>query len=158
MSAAAEQQAERNYTVRTRINRAVEDVFKAIVDREIITKYFVDATSHSIVEGQEGQKVAWTWDEWGTNEVTIKKVVDNELIEIGLDSRNWEKTVDEAYEVVVHIEFEALDERTTMVSISESGWRKDAEGYRGSHDNCGGWQDMLNCLKAYLEYGVDLRK
>ena len=152
---AAEQAAERNYTVRTRINRPVADVFKAIVDREIITRYFVDATSHSMVEGQQ---VAWTWDEWGTNEVTIKKVVDNELIEIGLDSRNWEKTVDESYEVTVHIEFEALDERTTMVSISESGWRRDAEGYRGSHDNCGGWQDMLNCLKAYLEYGVDLRK
>ena len=51
--------AERNYTVRTRINRPIADVFKAIVDREIITRYFVDATSHSMVEGQ---KVAWTWE------------------------------------------------------------------------------------------------
>lgn len=146
---------ERNYTVRTRINKPVAEVFKAVADREIITKYFVDASSHSIAKGQ---KIDWTWDDYGTNEVVIKRVIENKLIEIRLDSRNWEKTRDESYEVVVHIEFEALDGCTTMVSIGESGWRRDAEGYRGSHDNCGGWQDMLNCLKAFLEYGVDLRK
>jgi len=146
---------ERNYTVRTRINKPVAEVFKAVANREIITKYFVDATSHSIAEGQ---KIDWTWDDYGTNQVVIKRVVENELIEIGLDSRNWDKTVNDSYEVIVHIEFEALNENTTMVSIGESGWRHDAEGYRGSHDNCGGWQDMLNCLKAFLEYGVDLRK
>ena len=44
-----------------------------------------------------------------------------------------------------------------MLSISESGWKTDEEGLKGSHDNCGGWQQMAMCLKAYLEYDIDLR-
>lgn len=145
----------RNYTVRTRINRPVADVFNALTNSEAITRYFTDSVSGGLVPGQE---VQWTWDEWGTNAVFVKTVTPNELIELTLDSRNWAKTKDDAYEVLVSFEFEAPDDRTTMLSISESGWRMDEEGYKGSHDNCGGWQDVLCCLKAYLEYGIDLRK
>lgn len=147
--------SERNYTVRTKINKPVAEVFKAVIESESATKYFVNQTSSDLIEGKT---VAWTWDEWGTNDVLVKKVVANELIQLGLDSENWQKTNDDSYEVVVSIEFEALDDRSTMVSISESGWKHDAEGYKGSHDNCGGWQDFLLCLKAFLEYGIDLRK
>ena len=145
----------RNYTVRTKINKPVAEVFQAVVDAEIMTRYFTDSVSSDLIPGQE---VQWTWDHYGTNPVFVKTVTPHSLIEITLDSRNWEKTTDEAYEVLVSMEFEELDERTTMVSISESGWRNDAAGYKGSHDNCGGWQDMLCCLKAFLEYGIDLRK
>lgn len=146
--------SDRNYTIRTKINKPVAEVFAAIVSKEQAVKYFVNATSGDMVEGT---KVDWTWDEWGTNEVTVKKVVPNELIQLGLDSENWQKTNDDSYEVTVSFEFEVLNENATMVSISESGWRHDAEGYKGSHDNCGGWQDFLLCLKGYLEYGIDLR-
>lgn len=145
----------RNYTVRTRINKPVAEVFNAVVDSELITRYFTNAVSGGLAAGDE---VQWTWDEYGTNTVFVKTVTANKLIELTLDSRNWAKTSDDAYEVLVTMEFEALDDNTTMVSISESGWRRDDEGYKGSHDNCGGWQDMLLCLKAYLEHGVDLRK
>ncbi len=147
--------SERNYTVRTKINKPVAEVFNAVVDSGTIIKYFVNATSSDL---SAGQKVEWTWDEYGSNEVMVKKVVQNQLIELGLDSENWQKTNDDSYEVVVSMEFEALDENSTMVSVSESGWRHDEEGYKGSHDNCGGWQDMILCLKAYLEHGIDLRK
>ena len=44
-----------------------------------------------------------------------------------------------------------------MLSISESGWKTDREGLKGSHDNCSGWTHMAMCLKAYLEHGLDLR-
>ena len=146
---------ERNYTIRTKINKPAAVVFDAVVSSGTIIKYFVDATSQDLVEGE---KVLWTWNEYGSNEVTVKKIVANELIELGLDSENWQKTQEDSYEVVVSLEFEALNEHSTMVSISESGWRHDTEGYKGSHDNCGGWQDMVLCLKAFLEYGIDLRK
>ena len=147
--------SERNYRVQTRINKPAAQVFKAVIDSDTIIKYFVDRTSADL---DPGQKITWEWDDYGANEVTVKRIVENELIELGLDSQNWDKTIDEAYEVLVTFEFEALDENTTMVSISESGWKHDPEGYRGSHDNCGGWQHMLCCLKAYLEYGIDLRE
>ncbi len=145
----------RNYTVRTKINKPAAEVFRAVVDADLMTKYFTDSVSSGLIAGKE---VMWTWDEYGSNPVFVKTVTPNELIEITLDSKNWDKTSEDSYEVLVSMEFEALDERSTMVSISESGWRHDAEGYKGSHDNCGGWQDMLCCLKAFLEYGIDLRK
>lgn len=145
---------DRNYRVQTKINKPVAEVFQAVVSGETIVHYFVNSTAGDLVPGK---KIAWTWDEYGTNEVLVKQVETNKLIELGLDSENWQKTDYEAYEVSVLMEFEALDEESTMVSISESGWRHDEEGYKGSHDNCGGWQHMLMCLKAYLEYGIDLR-
>jgi uncharacterized protein YndB with AHSA1/START domain len=143
----------RNYTVQTKIKRPVADVFDAIVSSERMKNYFVDGASSDLIEGKE---ITWRWDHYGENPVTVRKVVANELIELAIDSKEWDKTRDEAYEVLVIFEFEALEDGT-MLSISEAGWKTDADGLKGSHDNCGGWTHMAMCLKAYLEHGIDLR-
>ncbi len=143
----------RNYTVRTKIARPVADVFDAIVSSSRMKRYFVDGASGDLVEGDT---VVWRWDHYGENPVLVKKVVENVLIELVLDSREWDKTKHDAYEVLVSLEFEELEDGT-MLSISEQGWRTDAEGLKGSHDNCGGWTHMAMCLKANLEYDIDLR-
>jgi uncharacterized protein YndB with AHSA1/START domain len=143
----------RNYTVHTKIKRPVADVFDAVLSSERMKKYFIDGASSDLVEGEE---VTWRWDHYGQNPVTVRKVVENELIELALDSREWDKTKDEAYEVLVIFEFEELDDGT-MLSISEQGWKTDADGLKGSHENCGGWTHMAMCLKAYIEHGIDLR-
>ncbi len=144
----------RNYTIRTRINKPIAEVFNAVVSREIMTRYFINEASGDLVAGEE---VIWTWDGYGDSPITVKTIRVNELIEMIIDSRQWKKTTDEAYEVLLSMEFEALDNNSTMLSISESGWKTNAEGLKGSHDNCGGWQHMAICMKAYLEYGIDLR-
>ena len=143
----------RNYTVQTKILRPVADVFDAVVSSERMKKYFLDGASSDLIEGKD---VTWRWDHYGENPVTVRMVVENELIELAIDSREWDKTKDEAYEVLVIFEFEAIDEGT-MLSISEQGWKTDADGLKGSHDNCGGWTHMAMCLKAYIEHGIDLR-
>ncbi len=143
----------RNYTVQTKINRPIADVFDAIVSSERMKKYFVNGASSDLIEGET---VTWRWDHYGENPITVRKVVENELIELALDSREWDKTKNEAYEVLVIFEFEELDDGT-MLSISEQGWKTDADGLKGSHDNCGGWTHMAMCLKAYIEHGIDLR-
>ena len=143
----------RNYTVQTRILRPVAEVFEAVVKSEHMKHYFLDAASSDLIEGKQ---VTWHWDHYGENPVTVKKVVENKLIELAIDSKEWDKTTDEAYEVRVIFEFEELEDGT-MLSISEQGWKTDAEGLKGSHDNCGGWTHMAMCLKAYLEHGIDLR-
>lgn len=143
----------RNYTVRTKIKRPVADVFEAIVSSDKMKKYFLDGASSDLVEGRE---ITWRWDHYGENPVTVRKIVQNELIELAIDSREWDKTKNEAYEVRVIFEFEELEDGT-MLSISEAGWKTDADGLKGSHDNCGGWTHMAMCLKAYLEHGIDLR-
>ena len=143
----------RNYTVRTKIARPVADVFDAIVSSERMKRYFVNGASGDLVEGNT---VVWRWDHYGENPVVVRKVTENQLIELALDSKEWDKTTDEAYEVLVIFEFEEL-EGGTMLSISEQGWKTDAAGLKGSHDNCGGWTHMAMCLKAWIEHGIDLR-
>ena len=143
----------RNYTVQTRILKPVAEVFDAVVKSEHMLHYFVNGSSGDLVEGE---RIVWHWDHYGENSVVVRKVVANELVELGLDSREWEKTKDESYEVRVIFEFEEV-EGGTMLSISEAGWKTDADGLKGSHDNCGGWTHMAVCLKAYLEHGIDLR-
>ena len=143
----------RNYTVQTKIKRPVADVFDAVVSSERMKNYFVDAASSDLIEGKE---VTWRWDHYGENPVVVRKIVENELVELAIDSREWDKTKDEAYEVLVIFEFEELEDGT-MLSISEQGWKTDADGLKGSHDNCGGWTHMAMCLKAYIEHGIDLR-
>ena len=143
----------RNYTVQTKIKRPVADVFDAIVSRDRMKQYFVNGASSDLVEGET---VIWRWDHYGENPVIVRKVIENELIELALDSKEWDKTKTEAYEVLVIFEFAELEDGT-MLSISEQGWKTDADGLKGSHDNCGGWMHMSMCLKAYIEHGIDLR-
>ena len=144
----------RNYTVSTQIDKPVHEVFNAVVSEDVLSKYFTNKSSGDLVEGD---RVRWHWDHYGENSVVVKKIVIDEFIELALDSKEWQKTTDEAYEVLVIFEFEQLDDGKTKMSISEQGWRTDAEGLKGSHDNCGGWTHMAMCLKAWLEHGIDLR-
>ena len=143
----------RNYRVQTKIKRPLADVFDAVVSSEKMKQYFIDGASSDLVEGET---VTWRWDHYGENPVVVRKVVTNELIELAIDSKEWDKTKDDAYEVLVIFEFEELDDGT-MLSISELGWKTDADGLKGSHDNCEGWSHMTMCLKAYLEHDIDLR-
>ena len=142
-----------NYRIQTKIKRPVADVFDAVVSSERMKNYFVNGASSDLVEGAT---VTWRWDHYGENPVVVRKVVANELIELAIDSKEWDKTKDDAYEVLVIFEFEQLEDGT-MLSISEQGWKTDADGLKGSHDNCGGWTHMAMCLKAYIEHGIDLR-
>ena len=145
----------RNYTVQTKILRPVADVFDAVVSKDKLCRYFTDRTSGDLVEGQQ---VRWHWEHYEPElPVVVNRIVANELIELTLDSAEWKKTVDEAYPVRVSFAFEALDDDTTVLSISEEGWKTDADGLKGSHDNCGGWTHMAMCLKAWIEFGIDLR-
>ena len=144
----------RNYTVSTKILRPVNEVFDAIVSRESMARYFTDRSSSDLVAGE---RVVWTWDEWGDFPVTINVVEKNRRIELALDSKQWQKTAEDSYDVLVIFEFEATDDGNTLLSISEAGWRTDPEGLRGSHDNCSGWTHMTMCLKANLEHDIDLR-
>ena len=144
----------RNYTVQTKIRRPVAEVFDAVVAKEKMLNYFVDGASDDL---KEGATIRWHWNHYGENPVVVRKVVKNKLIELTLNSGEWDKTSGEAYDVSVIFEFEALDDDNTLLSISEDGWKTDADGLKGSHDNCGGWTHMAMCLKAWIEHDIDLR-
>ena len=144
----------RNYTVRTKILRPVAEVFDAIVSSDKLCNYFTDRSSGDLKKGDE---IRWRWNHYGENPVVVNEVIPNERIQLTLDAKKWKKTKNEAYDVTIIFEFEELEDGNTMLSISEEGWKTDADGLKGSHDNCSGWTHMANCLKAWIEHGIDLR-
>ena len=46
----------------------------------------------------------------------------------------------------------------TVVTITEKGRENDEAGLKWFMGNTEGWANFLACLKAYLEYGINLRK
>jgi uncharacterized protein YndB with AHSA1/START domain len=144
----------RNYTVSTRISKPVADVFDAVVSSDKLARYFASGSSDLV----EGTTVIWHWEGYGEAPVVVEKVVENQRIELTLDSKKWQKTKEDSYAVSIIFEFEALDDGGTMLSISEDGWKTDQEGLKASHDNCGGWQHMGLSLKVWIEHGIDLRE
>lgn len=144
----------RNYTVSTKIMRPVAEVFAAVVSRDQMKNYFVDDANEDL---RAGKTIRWRWDHYGESLVVVKSVELNKRIELTIDSNEWDKTANDSYDVAVIFEFEALDDASTRVSISEDGWKTDAEGLKASHENCGGWMHMATCLKAWMEHDIDLR-
>lgn len=140
---------EMKFTVQLKIQRPVAEVFAGVVDPGKLSGYFVQRSSGPLVEGAT---VQWTFAEVpGDHDVVVRTVVPDERIVF-----EW-AAADGGYNTTVEMRFTPLDARTTMVSISESGWRETPAGLAASYDNCGGWMHMALCLKAYLEHGINLR-
>jgi uncharacterized protein YndB with AHSA1/START domain len=57
----------------------------------------------------------------------------------------------------VTMEFEALDDGRTLVTIAEEGWQPTDGGRQASYGNCEGWTGMLAAMKVWVEHGINLR-
>lgn len=144
---------ELKFQVQTKIQKPVSEVFKAVYDPEKLSGYFTNGGASAPLE--EGTTVEWAFaDNPGDDEirfpVEVKQVVVNELIVLG-----WEGA--KGLNTRVEMQFEA-DGDDTIVRISETGWRETQDDLNSSYLNCFGWGQMLCCLKAYVEYGINLRK
>ena len=60
-------------------------------------------------------------------------------------------------ECVVVITLEPRGENQTLVKIAEADWPADYKGATQCMGQVEGWTHFLCCLKAYLEYGINLR-
>jgi len=136
------------FQVAVRIEKPIDEVFKAFTDSEAISKYFVSAASAPIKA--VGDKITWSWGEHKTD-INITEFEENRKIAF-----TWPGfKVD--YDINVLVTFEVVDGKT-RVCVTEEGWKTDDEGINGSHMNNAGWKEMLLSLKAWVMYGVDLRK
>jgi len=142
---------ELKFRIQTKIQKPVEEVFDAIYNPEKITNYFATESASGPLD--EGAKVTWRFADYpGDVPLTVKKVIPNNLIEF-----EWE-TLEGGYNTHVEIQFESLSPQETLVSISEGNWKENQRGLDSSYGNCYGWMQMSCCLKAYLEYSINLRK
>ena len=139
------------FQVYGKIARPVDVVFNAVVNPAELSSYF--ATGGSSAPLREGTTVTWDFADFpGAFPVKVTKLVENERIEL-----SWE-AAEHGYETQVVMTFEAVDASSTLVRISESGWRDTPKGQESSYGNCFGWSQMLCCLKAWVEHRINLRQ
>jgi len=61
-------------------------------------------------------------------------------------------------ETIVKITLEKLPDDSTIVRVNENGKELGEENLKWALEHSGGWANFLACMKAYLEYGIQLRK
>jgi uncharacterized protein YndB with AHSA1/START domain len=137
------------FEVQLKIRKPVAEVFEAVVDPQKLTGYFTKTARGRLAEGST---VMWSFPEFeGEFPVKVREIVANERIVL-----EWEAE-EGGYDTRIEMAFKPLEDGATMVQIRESGWPETPKGVESSYRNCGGWMHMACCLKAYLEYGINLR-
>ncbi len=134
---------ESNATIQ--IQKPVEEVFEGIVNPEKMTKYFISESNGKL---ETGKDLIWKFPEFD-DKFPIKeiKLETNRSI-----SFVWDP------ETVVKITLEKLPDNSTIVRVNENGKELNEDNLKWALENSGGWANFLACLKAYLEYGIQLRK
>ncbi|HVF47829.1 MAG TPA: SRPBCC domain-containing protein [Pyrinomonadaceae bacterium] len=146
---------ELKFQVQTKIQKPIAEVFDAVYNPKKLSGYFTTGGASAPLD--EGTTVEWTFAdtpgaEIGPLPVEVKEVKKNELIAFA-----WKASSGD-YNTRVEMKFEETGPAETLVKISESGWKEDEEGLRDSYGNCMGWSHMVSALKAFTEYGINLRE
>ncbi len=130
------------------IQKPINEVFEAIVDPIKMSKYFISKSSGKMEEGKE---VKWQFPEFDMEfPVRIGKIETNKYI-----SFYWDM---DGIELLVEMTLTLKQNNSTVVTITEKSRDCDEAGIKWLMGNTAGWANFLACLKAYLEYGVNLRK
>ncbi|KHD88386.1 MAG: ATPase [Bdellovibrio sp. ArHS] len=133
------------------IQKPVAEVFDAVYNPKKLSAYFI--TGGATGPLQEGTTVQWEFADFpGAFPVHTKNVLKDKLIVFAWGSAEGGK--DNRVEFV----FEALNPKESKVTVTEEGWSPSETGMSAAFGNCKGWSQMLFAMKAYLEYGINLRQ
>ena len=134
--------------VAMQIQKPIHEVFEAIVNPEKMANYFI---SESTGKMEEGKELIWKFPEFDFDcPVRIGKIENDKYI-----SYYW---MMEEKELFVEMTLTEKENNSTLVSITEKSMENNEKGLKWLSGNSFGWSNFLSCLKAYLEYGINLRK
>jgi uncharacterized protein YndB with AHSA1/START domain len=130
------------------ILKPVNDVFEAIVDPIKMSNYFISKGSGRMETGKE---IMWKFPEFDMEfPIRVDKIIKDKYI-----SYYWDM---EGIVLLVEITLTSKKGGSTLVTITEKSRNNDEKGINWLKGNTEGWANFLACLKAYLEYGINLRK
>jgi uncharacterized protein YndB with AHSA1/START domain len=130
------------------ILKPVNEVFEAIVDPIKMSNYFISKSSGKM---ETGKQIMWQFPEFDMEfPIRVSKIIRDDYI-----SYYWDV---EGTELLVEMTLTPRGEGSTIVTISEKSRANDEDGIKWLKGNTAGWANFLACLKAYLEYGINLRK
>lgn len=139
------------FQVQAKVQKPLTEVFDAVYNPKKLSGYFTTGGASGPLD--EGTTVMWDFaDSPGAFPVEVRKVVPNKLIVL-----EWQ-AADGDYLTRIEMTFASIGQQSTLVIISEGGWKETEAGLKSSYGNCGGWMEMLCCLKAYTDHGINLRE
>jgi uncharacterized protein YndB with AHSA1/START domain len=148
------------FTVSIRIAKPVHDVFEAVADPAKLSAYFTTGGAKGRLV--TGAQVIWDFHDFpGAFPVDVVEVIPDQkiLLRWAANEGHVEEGANESYQTEVLMTFEPIDDNSrTLISISEYGWHETPAGLAASYGNCFGWSQMACALKAWLEYGINLRE
>ena len=134
-----------------KILKPAHEVFEAIVDPGKMSNYFI---SKSTGRMEAGKTLTWQFPEFDMEfPVRVEKVVKDEFI-----SYTWDDWEDNTIKTLVEISLEEKGKDETLVTVREGSRENNEAGIKWLSSNTEGWANFLACLKAYMEYGINLRK
>ncbi len=131
------------------IAKPVAEVFDAIVDPVKMAGYFLEKGSGPL---ESGKTVYWKFPEFNDEfPVKTEKVEPDQLVSLSWGSDAQKTTVDFLLEPVDN-------GSQTLITVTEKSRPNNEAGIKWLKDNTEGWANFLACMKASLEYGINLRK
>jgi uncharacterized protein YndB with AHSA1/START domain len=130
------------------IIKPANEVFEAIVDPEKMSNYFI---SHGSGRMESGKEITWKFPEFEQPApIKTDKIEKDKYI-----SFYWK---DNGVDLLVEMTLNPAGDSSTVVNVTEKSRKNDEAGIKWLKGNTEGWANFLACLKAYLEYGINLRK
>jgi uncharacterized protein YndB with AHSA1/START domain len=127
------------------IRKPISIVFQAFIDPAITTKFWFTKSSGQL---EVGKTVTWEWEMYNVScGVQVKEIIPNKKITI-----EWDDPT-----TTVDFEFTALTDNSTYVVIKNYGFSQTGDDLiEIIKNNTGGFTTVLDGLKAYLEFGIEL--
>jgi uncharacterized protein YndB with AHSA1/START domain len=130
------------------ILKPCNEVFEAIVNPDKMKHYFI---AESTGRMEEGKELVWRFPEFDMNvPIRVGLIKQDEYI-----SYYW--CMNEI-EHIVEMYITSYQEKNTILTITEKGRENNDAGIKWLQGNTEGWANFLASLKAFLEYGINLRK
>ncbi len=131
--------------VQMMIRKPAKSVFNAFINPEITTKFWFTKSSGAL---ETGKSVLWEWEMYDVS----TKVHTHKIVPYSLIVTEWGEPA-----TTVEYLFTVLTDETTYVEIKNYGFtEKGADLIQAIKDNTGGFTTVLDGLKAFLEYGIEL--
>ena len=130
------------------IQKSPREVFGAIVDPSKMSCYFISRGSGTM---EAGKVIMWKFPEFDMEfPIRVTRVEKDKYV-----SFYWEV---DGIDLLVEINLTPRGTTSTVVRVTEKSRQCDEAGLKWLQGNSAGWANFLACLKAYLEYGINLRK
>jgi len=127
------------------IRKPVEEVFEAFINPSITKNFWFTKGSGRL---EVDKKITWEWEMYNVSTTVIaREILPNQriLFEWGSPAK------------AVEFNFKELDDESTFVTVTESGYDKTGDELIAAiKDSTGGFTIVLDGLKAFLEHRINL--